>query len=183
MDIGEDSPLKVAKIQRLFDVYDADQNGVLEKADFQSVVDNFARARQLPPESSQYQRLQSTYMNIWAGLQREADEDGDGQVTLEEMRYYHDLVIYDPSLFQKHVVGLTELLFELLDSNSDGTISESEYLEFARCLRFEADSGLFQHLTESRGFSKELLRQRISEFYYSELPDAPGNWLFGRLDQ
>ena len=98
------------------------------------------------------------------------------------MKFYHDLITHDPALFHTHVVGLTDFLFELLDSNSDGEISEAEYLEFASCLGFEADGELFTHLTSGQSFEKKLLRKRISEFYFSELVEAPGNWLFGRFE-
>lgn len=179
----EESQLRLAKIRQLFHVYDADRNGILEKTDFQAVVDRFARARNLDPGAEAYQSLQTTYLSVWSNLKREADEDGDGQVTFEEMHSYHDTITHDPLLFHQQVVSLTDSLFQLLDSDDDGQIVESEYLDFASCLGFEADSDLFRHLSPRGEMDKKTLRERLSEFYFSEQPESRGNWFFGRIEE
>lgn len=181
--MSQDSPLRRAKLRQLFQIYDADGNGVLEQVDFLAVVERFATARGLDSESDAHRRLQELYLSVWDELQREADADGDGQVTLQEMRSYLDRVTHDPALFVQQVLTITELLFGVLDANSDGLITEKEYLEFASCLGFKADSEVFARLSPPQGMTEVTLRQRITEFYFSEQQDAPGNWLFGRLEE
>ena len=182
-ELETNSSLRLAKVRHLFDIYDADGNGVLEKFDFQSIAENFARARGLKDGSESYQRLRDRYLQIWSHLQREADENGDGKISFEEMLSYHNLVTHDPSLFHAQVVSLTEHLFDVLDSDSDGTITRGEYFEFASCLSFQVNPEDYETITQGEVFTKKLLRQRLSEFYFSELPDAPGNRLFGHIPE
>lgn len=179
------SPLREAKLRHMFSVYDHDGNGLVERADYDATIANFASARQLTPGSMEYRRLEEAYLSVWHGLVREADADGDQGISFEEMLHYNERIIHDPQLFDEHVVALGDLLFELLDANGDGHVIEDEYVEFLRCLGVDGDQGAFTRLDLSGAgkLSKRDVRQRIQEFYFSDREDAPGNWLFGPLPQ
>ncbi|MCA9797348.1 MAG: EF-hand domain-containing protein [Candidatus Eremiobacteraeota bacterium] len=173
----EHTPIRLAKARTLFSVYDHDRNGVLERADFEAVADNVARARSAPHEE-----VRRLCLSIWNELQQVADEDGDGRVSFQELLAYLDLLTHDPLLFHQQVLTLSRLLFEILDSDHDGRITQAEYIEFAGCLRFSADRRTFLTLTEGAdSLSAEQLQLRLQEFYYSDRPESPGNLFFGPL--
>ncbi|HIB69200.1 MAG TPA: hypothetical protein EYO33_29965 [Phycisphaerales bacterium] len=175
------SSLRQAKVRHLFNIYDADGNGVLEKFDFQSIADNFARARGLESEADSYRRLRDGSLKVWSRLQQHADKNGDGKITLEEMLSYHNLITHDPALFQEQVVSLTEGIFQVLDSDSDGVITRGEYFEFASCLGFQALPEDYELITQGQEFTRELFQERLSEFFLSQRADSPGNRLFGKV--
>ena len=179
----EISELKRAKLRRMFSVYDYDDNGFIERSDYEAVIANLAGARQLEPGSSTYEELKRSYLSVWEWLRREADTDHDGRVSFEEMLHYNERVTHDPRLFQEQVVALGDLLFELLDRDRDGHVTRQEYHEFATCLRFQPGEAFSKLDVDGKGrLSKPEVHRRIHEFYFSDLEDAPGNWLFGPLE-
>ena len=180
----EDTPLRLAKAKTLFSVYDYDDNGFIEKADFEAVAENFAKARELPTESEARQKIKELYLGIWAELENVADEDRDGRVSFSELLAYLDKLTHDPALFHQQVMVLSELLFELLDSDGDGSITFQEYSEFACCLRFETSLENFSQLSQkNESMTRVDFLRRLQEFYYSEDPDAQGNVFYGDLKE
>ncbi|NEP78788.1 MAG: hypothetical protein F6K39_11795 [Okeania sp. SIO3B3] len=62
---------------RLFQVYDADRNGAVEKDDFEAIFYNLVQARNLTQEMPQYQQLYAKFMEDWEYLQKDADQNAD----------------------------------------------------------------------------------------------------------
>lgn len=179
------SAFREAKLKRMFDVYDVDNNGYIERKDYETVIDNFAAARGLAPGSKEYEKLETAYLTVWEGLRSQADTNRDDLVSFDEMLAYNEDVMADPAKFEEQVLGIGQLLFELLDSDGDGYVKEGEYLQFAECLRFEGDPVSFARLDTSGSgmLSKAALMDRIREFYLSDDENAAGNWLFGDVKQ
>lgn len=173
--------LQKAKMKRMFDVYDFDRNGFIERKDYLDVIKNLASLRQYAPGSPEHATLQSAYLTVWEALRTHADTNRDNRVSFEEMLTYNEALMADTDQFQQQVMGLGHLLFDILDVDEDGSISESDYLQFAKCLRFEASRESFARLAPQGQISKEEITERIREFYFSEDESAPGNWLFGEL--
>ncbi len=171
------------KLQHLFAIYDFDGNGFLDRNDYEQVVSSLATIRRLKPETPGYQSLSQAYLGVWEELRSEADANNDGRVTLNKMLDFWRRMGEDPKLFYRHVVALGDLLFILLDANGDGYIVEQEYLDYARCLGFEAGQEAFTKLDVNRTgrLTRDDLRQRLQEFYLSESESAAGNWFFGQL--
>ena len=175
--------LQQAKLKKLFDVYDYDGNGFVEREDYLGVIKNLASLKEWAPGTPEYMALQNAYLSLWEGLKDHADTDFDGKVDFAEMSAYCLALMSDPDQFQDKIIGLGALLFELLDVDEDGVVSKSDYLQFARCLRFDPGEEAFAHLDVGNkgGLSKGAALARIEEFYLSQDEQAPGNWLFGKL--
>ncbi|MEM1167940.1 MAG: hypothetical protein AAGJ08_02295 [Cyanobacteria bacterium P01_H01_bin.35] len=67
--------LQTRKWTRLFQVYDANGNGVVEKDDFEAIFQNVAKARNLTQGTPQYEELHGKFMEDWEHLRKDADKN------------------------------------------------------------------------------------------------------------
>jgi Ca2+-binding EF-hand superfamily protein len=174
------------KLSRLFAVLDADHNNQLERSDYVAVVSNLSRIHGWTPGSPEYLKAEGLYLTIWDGLKALADQDGDGKVTVQEFLEFHALMLSTPEMYQEITVGTVDLLFEAFDRDRDGNLSRDDFRDFfdAYGIRDKAADEAFQKLDTSGDgqISKEEAVQRVQEYYFSDDPAAPGNWLFGRYE-
>lgn len=77
-------------------------------------------------------------------------------------------------------------IFSILDADNDGTISQSEYIQFCLAIGLGEATAIsaFLKLDEgSKGYlSREEYLQRSQDFHVSNDPDALGNWLYGSYE-
>ena len=66
--------LQKRKWTRLFQVYDADGNGVVEQADFEIIFQNLAQVRNLEANEPEYEQLHAKFIEDWENLQKDADK-------------------------------------------------------------------------------------------------------------
>lgn len=176
------SHLQERKMTRLFTLFDADKNGVIEQEDYEAMIQNFAQIRGWEKESADYKLLYNSFMRLWHQMVQGLDKNNDNQVTLEEFLGDRDQVLHDPSRYETRIkVG--QLLFAILDRDGDrqGTVEELKL--FYRGLRIDETLAeeIFPKLDlNGDGYiSEEEFLQMGYDFHYSNDPDAAGNWLFG----
>ncbi|AOW99302.1 hypothetical protein BJP34_07385 [Moorena producens PAL-8-15-08-1] len=174
--------LQTRKWSRLFQIYDADGNGVVEQADFETIFQTLAQARQLEANSPKYNQLHAKFMEDWEHLQKDADTDNDGKVNLKDWLAHGYRRINDDSMYQT-VVDMGNQVFELLDLNGDGVITADEYKIILGSWRVseELAEQIFPKLDFNGDghISKEELVELVKQFHMSDDPDAPGNSFFG----
>ncbi|NET55004.1 MAG: hypothetical protein F6K47_01985 [Symploca sp. SIO2E6] len=174
--------LQTKKWTRLFQVYDANGNGVVDKNDFEAIFQNVAEARNLTSGSSSYEQLHAKFIEDWEHLQKDADKNNDGTVELAEWLEHGDHRINSPDMYQT-VIDLANQIFELLDLNGNGTISLEEYKIFYRSWRIpeELAAEVFPKLdlNGDGNLSKDEFVELVRQFHHSDDPSNPGNWLFG----
>ncbi|NEO99787.1 MAG: calcium-binding protein [Symploca sp. SIO2E9] len=176
--------LQTKKWTRLFQVYDADGNGTVTQADFETIFQNLAQARNLEANSSEYNQIHAKFMEDWEHLQKDADKDNDGKVQLEEWLEHGDRRINDQSMYQT-VVDLANQVFELLDLDGNGVITINEYKTILSSWRVpeKIAEEIFPKLdfNDDGHISKEELVELMRQFHTSDDPDAPGNLFFGHF--
>ncbi|WP_416968172.1 EF-hand domain-containing protein [Streptomyces sp. 4F14] len=117
------------------------------------------------------------------------DTDHDGRVSLEEFRDALASGLADsPENYRRSVGPAADLYFTLADRDGDDLLSETEFSRLyhgAFGLPRTVTRQAFAHLdTDGSGFlTREQYQQRVIEYLCLDDPDAPGNWLFGPLDQ
>ena len=112
------------------------------------------------------------------------DLDESGRVTLEEWLAYHDEMLQSEERFQGTALMTIQVMFQLMDQNGDEKITLEEYGEWMRSFRIGEQSiteEVFQKLDLNGNgtLSQEELLQLTREFFYSDDPDARGNWALG----
>jgi Ca2+-binding EF-hand superfamily protein len=104
-------------------------------------------------------------------------------VSLEEHLEAHEALLSDKELFNQIVMRDSEGLLGLWDQDGDGKLSSQEYVKALWCCGVgeEAAREAFQHLDrDGSGYlTIEKILKALKEFYRSDDPEAPGNWLMG----
>jgi Ca2+-binding EF-hand superfamily protein len=169
------------KLARMFALYDRDGDGLIEQADYERVADGFARTTGTPAGTEKYETLRTTYLGFWAQLAQAADHDHDGRVTLDEYAStYSRIGAMGPA-----IIAIADTIIRLTDRDGDGKISREEFSANLQAYDVSAaDAGAaFGHLDrDGDGYLvREELLEDVEEFYTSDDPAAPGNWLVGPL--
>lgn len=182
------SPLQQRKLMKLFTMYDAGNLGVLKIHNFQALVDRLAALRHWSKTSPEYNRLNEKFMHRWLHIRAEVKDrlhrKQDGSVTLEEWLAYHDQALGD-SAYRDHIHGLTNLIFDAVDSDASESLSLEEWTQLFQIygipVIYAAESFAKVDADGDQRLSREEVLQRVEEFYYSQDPASPGNFMFGPL--
>jgi hypothetical protein len=175
--------LQKQKIVKLFSMYDTNNTGMINRADFETIIKRLADLRNWSFRSSKYQILSNKLQYKWKCLQGGADTTHDRQISLEEWFCYNEAVIADEKRFAEEVRSLMEVLFEAFDTNEDDKISEQGWSEFLSVYNVSPVYAplVFPRLDADQDgcLTKSDMIQLITDFYYSDNPDAPANLMFG----
>lgn len=181
--LGVMTELQKTKQVHLFNVLDYNEDGVLERQDFIDVADRLSDLRNYEEGSSKREAVRQEILRMWTNAKSLSGKEDEEQLTLEDWLAHEQEVIDSEVLINSYVQGLARAIFDTLDGNNDGVISEDEYLKFFQSFRGEEGDGTaaFQKLdVDGKGYltRKEFL-EVVTEFHLSDDSDAPGNWLFG----
>jgi len=176
--------LQRRKLIKLFSMYDADKSGVLTLKDFENVVNQLGRIRNWSSRSIKCMTLTEQYKRKWQQLLGAANQNKDKKIDLQEWLRYHDHLLSDKEKYRQEAEALMHLVFEVFDKNGDGQISVQEWQEFLRTYNVSpvyAQELVFPKLDQDNdGFlTPGQLIQYLHDFYFSDDPEAPGNYMFG----
>ncbi len=180
------SELLRKKYTHLFNILDADGNGVLEKEDNVAYAKRGAEIRGLGEDSPAYQTALEYSNARWEKLQAVADKNADGVVSLDEYLHFVETDLQrakekgELSTIKEEWAGV----FDMLDIDGSGEITLEEYRIGMQMIGVEKSIDIeenFKRLDiDGDGVvSRAEAMQRIAEFYFGDDPDAPGNYLFG----
>ena len=177
------SALQTKKLTNLFNLYDVDGNGQLEESDYVRVAQNAARAIGYQPGTAEYNTLYAAYMGIWQGVRQLADRDNTGQLTLTKFLNGYANLISQKEIFAAVIMDMARTTVEFQDRNKDGKVEEDEHTAYAMAHNISHEAALesFRRLDrDGDGYlTTAELAQNIEEFFVSDDPEAPGNWLLG----
>jgi Ca2+-binding EF-hand superfamily protein len=176
--------LQRRKLTRLFNVWDANGDGVITTDDPAQVARNLAELQGLKPGSPEYEGFYSGFMLYQNDFLQAIGVDEHGRVKLEKWLAYHEEMLQEEKRFENTALMVAELMFDLMDQNGDGKITPEEYGGWMRAFRIkeqEITKEVFQKLDLNKDgtLSKQELLELTREFYYSDDPEARGNWALG----
>lgn len=175
--------LQRRKLARSFYIIDANHDGFVERGDYEGVAQRLADYLGLPSGSAERQQHTAEYMAGWEYIQQAADSDGDDRVTLDEFLAANALIISQREVLETLALTTASNTMSWQDKDKDGRISHDEILGVTKVWAIthaEAEEA-FRHLDrDGDGYiSKDELLQATEEFFMSDDPNAPGNWLIG----
>ncbi|MFJ8825265.1 EF-hand domain-containing protein [Streptomyces sp. NPDC102467] len=175
------------KLSRRFRTYDTDQNGVIEKADFDLAAQRMGKEFGHKPNSPQQRQLNEQLTRLWEVLAEIADTDHDGRITEDEYKNaFRTKVITSPEAFDKMYRPFIQALINVVDSDKDGKVDQQEHVRWYRALMNvpEKDSQeAFSRLDEDGDgyLTREEILKSVRDFYFNDDPTAPGNMLLGPI--
>ena len=171
------------KAARLFDLFDADGNGLLQRGDLDRTTANLATAIGVYVGSNEYAAVQARYSALWEIIEA-VDADDDGKVTLDEWFAALERIAQNDEDYDQTFGRMAEVLFDLFDADQDGFISPLEFTSWltAHGISPTDASTSFSAVSEGGGqISKEKMLQLTSDFIRSDDPSKDGNMLFGPI--
>ncbi|MBN1979793.1 MAG: EF-hand domain-containing protein [Anaerolineae bacterium] len=174
--------LQKRKLTRFFTVWDANGDGVITTKDPEQAAQNLAKLQGLKPGSPEHDEFHNGFLSYQNDFLKTVDVDESSRVTLEEWLAYHEEMLQDEKRFEGTALMAIEVMFALMDRNRDGKITLEEYGECMKALRIKDITEKVLQKLDLNGngiLSKEEVLQLTREFFYSDDPDAPGNWALG----
>ncbi|WP_018348367.1 EF-hand domain-containing protein [Longispora albida] len=175
----------VRKLDKRFDMLDADGSGYLEAADFQSIARRFLAYFSVPDDNERAQAVLSAYEELWTALSG-ADADGDGRIVRQEFRDRLLSADFQEGDAVEATFGRVVAACNVItDVDGDGLISYPEFRHLPGLAELTEDEcrSAFGRMDRDGdgGLSVEEIKRGVAEFYTSSDPDAPGNWMFGKV--
>ena len=177
------SAFQERKLKGMFAAFDADGDGYLREEDFSALTTRWSRLPGVAPGTELSARVETLLMGWWTALLETGDANGDGTVDLGEV-----LLLVDKLPTMAEVVTATaDTLFEAVDANGDGRISPEEHRRLVETWNGQPVdmTGIFQLLDQNNDghLSRAGFAQLWQQFWTSDDPAEPGNWLCGRFPE
>ncbi|WP_329177891.1 EF-hand domain-containing protein [Streptomyces sp. NBC_01477] len=167
------------KLKGMFAAFDADGDGYLREEDFRALVARWSRLPGVGPGTELRTRVETLLMGWWATLLETGDIDGDGAVDLDEVLLLVDRL---PAMVAD-VTATADTVFDAVDANGDGVISPEEHRRLVETWNGQPvdTAGVFEllDLNGDGHLSREEFALLWSQFWISDDPAEPGNWLCG----
>jgi len=197
------SELMTKKLTKHFQFQDSNDDGFVEKADWEQCAKNLAALRNWEPDSAEYKSILAQHLDIWTTNWQPADSDGDGKVSLKE---YLDLTTQiktgtqapseneengdentEPKAsYLDRLFALFGTIFDTIDQNNDGKIDLDDYKEYFKA--WGVDESLAKGAFDSIDLNGDGILMRMSfiqfgsNFFLSDEESDFGNLLFGPLN-
>ncbi|MEV4740166.1 EF-hand domain-containing protein [Streptomyces sp. NPDC049555] len=110
---------------RVFAMLDADGDGVISRKEYLARTENVVRATGRRPDDPLVAAARSAGARAWASM----DADGDGGVTFEQYAAWAGAEAFDTVC--RPTLGL---LFDLADTDGDGTVDRTQFLALREAL-------------------------------------------------
>lgn len=169
------------KFEGMFAAFDADGDGRLREEDFHALVARWNRMPAVGPGTELRARVESLLMGWWTVLRDSADADGDDAVDMDELLAVVDRL---PTMLAD-VTATADTVFDAVDANGDGVISPEEHRTLVETWNGRAVdiTGVFEllDLNGDGHLSREEFALLWRQFWTSDDPAEPGNWLCGRF--
>ncbi|MEU9099686.1 EF-hand domain-containing protein [Streptomyces sp. NPDC048361] len=175
------SAFQVRKLTGMFAAFDADGDGCLCEDDFTALVARWRGMPAVAAGSELHGRVEALLMGWWAALLDAGNGKGDGRVGMAD---FLSLVDELPARVAD-VTATADTLFDAVDANGDGRISAGEHRTLVETWngRPVDTAGVFERLDLNGDghLSREEFALLWRQFWLSDDPAEPGNWLCGRI--
>ncbi|MFE7510003.1 EF-hand domain-containing protein [Streptomyces sp. NPDC057540] len=173
------SEFQRAKVQAMFEAFDADGNGYLEAGDFEALA---ARWELLPRVASGPElaaRVRTVIMGWWQHLSAVNDTGLIDRIGMDELMTMVDRL---PTMRQA-VTATADVIFDAVDENADGSISRSEHRRLIDTWhgRSIPTGDVFERLDQDGDglLSRPEFALLWTQFWISDDPAEPGNLMCG----
>lgn len=173
-----------AKLERQFEMLDADKDGRVNAAEFLKIADRIIQAYKLDANDRRAHALRAMNQMYWMELMRHAGTASDA-LTKDQFVMGNRLATIDTSRINV-VEGLAHATFDIMDVDEDNEISRDEFLRFQRDVwqvGLPDAMEVFEQvdIDGDEAISRMEFVRTVREYFLSKDPSAPGSMLFGRV--
>jgi Ca2+-binding EF-hand superfamily protein len=176
------SDLKRAKFTHYFHAMDTTGDGLIREADYLAAADRVIAVLGMDAQSEDAQALKASYRRLWDNIEQ-ADSDGDHAVTVDEWVDLQNRLAADTRQFESVVLDRGYVIMRIFDRDHDSRITLDDWQLFFRTTGVAEEHFATAFHKLDRDGNGYLTIDEIAaagrEFFGSDDPDAPGNWLYG----
>ncbi|WP_329448352.1 EF-hand domain-containing protein (plasmid) [Streptomyces sp. NBC_01426] len=175
------------KLGRAFAMLDVDGDGNLREDDLLSLSNRLAAAFDMSGDATKIARLRNAFTQLWTHDLSTMDADQDGLLDRAEfMSGMKKAVANDREGILQRLSVMVDAWMDICDTDGNGLIDEDEfqtmYIKSLGASPEDLKVAFAKLDTDGDGtLGREEIRRATEEYYTSEDPKAPGNWLFGAL--
>jgi len=180
--------LQKRKFTRLFELYDSENKGFIDRDTFTRLVKDLALERGWLYSDTEYDLLWNKWMNFWETIYRYGDMDENNRLTISEFLIAFDYIINEmKDSFERVLIQVPYYLFQVHDTNQDGVISKEEYKSFLTSIGSGLDEETIDRLflkidlDGNKVITKDEFNKIVHQFYFSDDEEDAGNYLYGRF--
>jgi len=173
------------KLKLLFDTFDFDKNGFIERCDFQSYVDGLAKLLKVDPSTDEYKKMAEANLGWFDQIKAAADTNKDGRVSEAEWMAFWTTFLAAAAINAPGTMALlrtsAETTFHVLDMNKNLKIAPEEFRTWLAAWQItEGWHEAFKKLdVHNQGYlTKTEVTNLVKDYFLSNDPTAPGNWLY-----
>ena len=175
--------LQTRNFTALFRIMDANRDGKIDWADYETMLKSFSKTFGLPVGSEGYVAFEKSLKDDFHNLLKNADKNADDIITTEEFVDYHDKAVSTEEGYKMAVSAFADLIIGFGDADQDGVLSANDYKTMLRAMNVDESNATeaFEKLDRNSygKISTEELTMAIGQYMKSSNPDDPGHWLFG----
>jgi Ca2+-binding EF-hand superfamily protein len=181
---SEATELQVKKLRRWFQSMDADGDGAIDVLDFTGMAQLYCEAYDVAPRSQTWRRMHAAAHATWRSIERRTGALDPTVLTLAEWVGWWGTSEY-ADFIELAAIPFSTTAFSIADSDGDGrcTVDEMMAAQHRSGMSLDEVHGSFDVLDhDGDGYitTAEFV-VALREFYFSDDPAAPGNFLAGDL--
>jgi Ca2+-binding EF-hand superfamily protein len=184
-DLTALTSLQDLKLNRAFAHLDVDGDGQIEREDVLALGARLLIGFGEAPTSAKGKDVIETLDGLWDALLDELDLGRDGRVTTDEFREAMAGAFIHGGRYEPVLGPVVDAVARLCDADDDGEVGLAGLRTLHEAFGIdegEAEVALAKlDLNGSGRITVAELAEAAREFYTSDEPEAPGNWLFGTI--
>lgn len=176
------------RLSRRFKTYDRDEDGYIERSDFEQAAARTTAAFGLSDDDLRAKQFHEHLLGVWDHLSAVTDADDDGRISLAEYKTgFAKGLLGRPEAFDDVYVPYLDALMAVADHNGDGQLDADEHVRWSKALMDVPEPvarsvhARLDHDGDGLIGTEDLLAA-MRAYYFSEDLDGPGAWLLGPLD-
>jgi hypothetical protein len=178
------SDLQVRKLHRWFASFDTDGDGVIDVLDFTGMAQVYCEAYEVPPRSDTWRRMHQHALIVWRALEQRTGAAHPAKLTRDEWVAWLGTSEYTDFILRA-AIPFSQMAFSIADGDADGRCNVYELMAAQRRSGMSEDEihRAFGRLDQDGdGYvTEDDFEQAHREFYFSDDPAAPGNYLAGEI--
>ena len=178
------SDLQVRKLDRWFASFDTDRDGVVDVLDVTGMAQVYCEAYGVPPRSDTWRDMHRWALVMWQAIERRTGALDPARLTRDEWVSWigtHEYVDF----ILRAAIPFSQMAFSIADADGDGRCDVYELMAAQRRsgMSEEEIHRAFARLDQDGdGYATtEDFERAHREFYFSDDPAAPGNYLAGEI--